>query len=577
MNSLRRRPTDLAVRVRKNTISPACSVSPLEDVTNSAETKATRSKTKTAWRITSRRATRISGILLCILVVMSVWSVSFLVRHVFLTQQQQHWMAHVRSTLQLLVSTRNNREQTIRRPTTIVFSYSDKTKESFGSLSSMVRVPLDELVYDDAYPPSADYGNLAVSSSSLSSSLSSQHSPRYISSRDYSDYERFRNQSLEEMDAAKRHLPRKLWHADELLWTNNDGHERQQHQHQRQCYPNNWGRSDSKPVCNSLHEIRMMDRPYSPAEVDQELDIRYKASGYFRDVWLLERAPMQQYSSLSTTTVVLKKFQLQDYFPLAEHELYQVQKEAIILAHLSASDRIIDIYGYCGISLLAEAAIGDVVAEMVPTSGYIQQRDLDRMQINDVHPMNNMTLTAKIDMAIIMAESLADIHGYKGGVIAHGDVHPEQWLRTLDGRFKLNDFNLGEILDWDPWNKTYCNVDRCYSGWYHAPEELKCVKGNEAFDVFSIGNNLYALLTGLWPYYGETEYNERALVTHVKFGGRPFVDDRYRHRSMVEGRLVEIMEACWEFDFAKRISIFDVVRQLRDLKAHHDEDGLHVS
>jgi hypothetical protein len=37
----------------------------------------------------------------------------------------------------------------------------------------------------------------------------------------------------------------------------------------------------------------------------------------------------------------------------------------------------------------------------------------------------------------------------------------------------------------------------------------------------------------------------------------------------VEQRLVEIMEQCWEIDFEKRVSIFDVVRQLDDLQKWH--------
>jgi serine/threonine protein kinase len=244
------------------------------------------------------------------------------------------------------------------------------------------------------------------------------------------------------------------------------------------------------------------------------------------------------------------------------------------LEHLSASDRIIDIYGYCG---TIEAAKGDVVAEMVPTSGYIQHNNLDQKQIDDVHPMKNLTLLEKLDMALVMAESLADFHGYKGGVIAHRDVHPEQWLRTLDGKLKLNDFGSGEILDFDPWNQIYCNVYPCYSGCYHAPEELKCVRGNEAFDVYSMGNNIYVLLTGLWPYYSEPEFDERVVATRkVKFGVRPYLDERYRHRSLVERRLVEIMEECWEIDFEKRVPIFEVVRQLADLKILHAGERPHL-
>jgi serine/threonine protein kinase len=123
-----------------------------------------------------------------------------------------------------------------------------------------------------------------------------------------------------------------------------------------------------------------------------------------------------------------------------------------------------------------------------------------------------------------------------------------------------NDFRSGEILDFDLWNQTYCNVYRCYSGCCHAPEELKCVRGNEAFDVYSIGNNIYVFLTSLWPYYSEPEFDERAVARKVKFGIRPDLDERYRHRSLVERRLVKIMEECWDIDFEKRPSIFEVVR-----------------
>jgi hypothetical protein len=59
------------------------------------------------------------------------------------------------------------------------------------------------------------------------------------------------------------------------------------------------------------------------------------------------------------------------------------------------------------------------------------------LETTDVHPMNNLTAVEKLDMALVMAESLADIHGYKGGVIAHGDVHPDQWLRSSTGQVKL--------------------------------------------------------------------------------------------------------------------------------------------
>jgi hypothetical protein len=48
-------------------------------------------------------------------------------------------------------------------------------------------------------------------------------------------------------------------------------------------------------------------------------------------------------------------------------------------------------------------------------------------------------------------------------------------------------------------------------------------------------------------------------------GTRPFVDARYRSRSFIETKLIEIMEQCWT-PKDKRVSIFDVVTSLRFLK-----------
>ena len=44
----------------------------------------------------------------------------------------------------------------------------------------------------------------------------------------------------------------------------------------------------------------------------------------------------------------------------------------------------------------------------------------------------------------------------------------------------------------------------------------------------------------------------------------PYVDSRYRNRTYAEGRLVDIMEQCWEYDPDERISIFQVVKLLRE-------------
>jgi serine/threonine protein kinase len=125
-----------------------------------------------------------------------------------------------------------------------------------------------------------------------------------------------------------------------------------------------------------------------------------------------------------------------------------------------------------------------------------------------------------------------------------------------------SDFNNGMVLEWSTKNQTYCDFWTCYDGTYKAPEELFGDFVGTPADVWAMGNNIYILLTGLYPYYDAISAPK--LQEMVEAGKKPFVDDRYRNRSMVEGRLVEIMEPCWAFDPKDRVDIFEIVAHLRE-------------
>jgi serine/threonine protein kinase len=81
-----------------------------------------------------------------------------------------------------------------------------------------------------------------------------------------------------------------------------------------------------------------------------------------------------------------------------------------------------------------------------------------------------------------------------------------------------------------------------------------------------LGNSIYVLVTGLFPYY-ELGDSEKEANRKVKQGVHPYVDTRYRNRSVVERELIDVMERCWEFDPDSRVSSFEVVSRLRNLKA----------
>jgi serine/threonine protein kinase len=141
-------------------------------------------------------------------------------------------------------------------------------------------------------------------------------------------------------------------------------------------------------------------------------------------------------------------------------------------------------------------------------------------------------------------------------------------VTALLQHIKLNDFNNAEIFEFNPRKNEYCLQSRCYGGHFRSPEELSCVACSEQMDTYSMGNTIYVLLTGLWPFYEQgsdtsTLETEIADASHPR---RPFVDDRYRGRSAIEDGLIHVMEQTWVYQPEKRITIFDVVRQLREIK-----------
>jgi len=290
------------------------------------------------------------------------------------------------------------------------------------------------------------------------------------------------------------------------------------------------------PTCNDFHERdfgRAFDDPEKVAypRPENEANIAYLASGFYRDTWILEDSPwiwpsrypgeeeprkqsQKKYGVSNeerTSEMVAKGYRSAILkTPRMAHSIDDgfldgVWTEAIIMERMTYSPRIIDIYGHCSASTMVEVVPIEFEEAAIIGEGFESTELVEKRNSNGVRPYNNFTSSEKLHFALDMAESLADLHGFREGIIVHDDVQMCQWLRTPDGRLKLGDFNRATIMSWDLLKGEYCkfNNGEAFSQ-YRAPEEFAARNLNEKIDIFSFGNNIYAMLTGLWNWVRPT-------------------------------------------------------------------------
>jgi hypothetical protein len=230
-----------------------------------------------------------------------------------------------------------------------------------------------------------------------------------------------------------------------------------------ECHRLQWA-DELHPTCNNFHEYVVLDRDARHDPL-QSLQQRYLAHGYFRDAWLLEQHEL----AAANYSLVLKTLRVDRDFSI--ETAATIYKEALIMERMTASPRIMNLYGHCYTSMLVEHGyeISQRIVEGVEYNGRgrIPQELLDREEKDGVKPRNNFTVEEKLEIALAMAEGIAMLHGtwrpwptkllprcptlmlmylflsigHPEGLIINDDVHPDQWLITEDGAVKFNDFS----------------------------------------------------------------------------------------------------------------------------------------
>jgi len=129
--------------------------------------------------------------------------------------------------------------------------------------------------------------------------------------------------------------------------------------------------------------------------------------------------------------------------------------DALVMERLTSSPRIVDMFGHCALGVITEQLDYDMETTVIPTSGTVDDEDGLKDQY-DVNPQNDYEPTEKLGLALEMAKSIAELHGFQDGVIVHDDIQLSQFLIDSNGKLKLNDFNRAEVMLFDEEKGQYC-------------------------------------------------------------------------------------------------------------------------
>ncbi len=198
-------------------------------------------------------------------------------------------------------------------------------------------------------------------------------------------------------------------------------------------------------------------------------------------------------------TVVIKV--LPPELTLKEANLKRFEREARLASSL-------DHPNICTIFDLGEAGGVHFIAMQ-----YVEGRNV--RQLVGGRPLE---LQSALLIAIQVADALSSAHAR--GII-HRDIKAGNVMVTDAGQVKVLDFGLAKLLDEDAarmegiHHTELTEIGVPYgTATYAAPEQARGDRVDKRADIFSTGVLLYEMLTGIWPFQGQTSVDVRHAVLH---------------------------------------------------------------
>ena len=269
-------------------------------------------------------------------------------------------------------------------------------------------------------------------------------------------------------------------------------------------------------------------------------NFRLVAGGAFRHVWMI-----REYDGTKRAMKTLRVDSSKRNFDLRSFDRHR--RDAVTMERLTSSPLVANIYAFCtntGLFRWGEGGDLESIFEREP----------------------NITKGKLLQIAYNVTLSISHAHNidYLGRpTIAHTDIKPNQFLFE-DGYYKLTDFNRVRFLLWNYQENKPCGFRVTKNGGiWRSPEEYEYKLETEKIDVFSLGNVLYFLLTGFYPW---NDYSvAKDVYQEIIDGKRPSIPDEIvASHHPFDRYMIDAIEMCFTHSFLQRPSAAQVALKLQE-------------
>jgi Protein kinase domain len=321
------------------------------------------------------------------------------------------------------------------------------------------------------------------------------------------------------------------------------------------------------PTCNDIYEVDLPSILRQSSKVQNyiyqdsnsssgtHIPLGYVAKGLWRAVWAVNPR------SVMTEPIVLKTMRRDHELTSRNYDRHR--RDAIVMEQLTSSPYVVNIYGFCGNSVLTEymdTTLDDVI--------YGDEDGTIDLVIGSKRV--NVTSATKVQWALDVTRGVQALHELSGGPIVHTDIQAKQFLISpTTGIVKINDFNRCRFMAKSNVTGRPCKF-RIPSapGKSRAPEEYNFEDLDEKLDVYSVANILYSILTQREPWDG---WNGIVAQTRIQEGVIPEINTNSIQDLpiIVQESLINVTKQAYMLDPNVRISAAELAtvleRILRDV------------